>query len=122
MPKPRKLDPAPVFDPPALAAVLAAHGSRNPAAHARALVKHLLRAPLASRALDRASLPDDVPGLPARLAAACRASCALLTSRVVGATTSADGSTTKLLVELQDGLRVEVYTGGAGSLSLGDEA
>jgi sorting nexin-8 len=45
--------------------------------------------------------------LPARLIAAVQREFALPTSKVVRQDTSADGSTTKLVVELQDGNRVE---------------
>jgi adenine C2-methylase RlmN of 23S rRNA A2503 and tRNA A37 len=48
-----------------------------------------------------------VPDLPKAAVAALDAGFAMFTTRLLGAQRSADGETTKLLVQLQDGLQVE---------------
>ena len=102
MPRTRTLDPLSVFDALALPSALVELGSTRPERHALVAWKHLLRTPGASLA----SLAS-AKGFPPSLVAPLGARFALLTSRVVDASTSGDGLTTKLLVELQDGLRVE---------------
>lgn len=49
----------------------------------------------------------DVPDLPKAAVAALDAGFVLHTTRLLGAQRSCDGETTKLLVQLQDGLQVE---------------
>eukprot|EP00271_Cylindrocystis_brebissonii_P014732 TRINITY_DN3620_c0_g1_i2.p1 TRINITY_DN3620_c0_g1~~TRINITY_DN3620_c0_g1_i2.p1 ORF type:complete len:424 (+),score=78.04 TRINITY_DN3620_c0_g1_i2:71-1342(+) len=58
-------------------------------------------------ALQSASQMDLPPGLPQALLEPLKKNAVALTSRCVQARTSADGSTTKLLIELQDGMNVE---------------
>lgn len=95
-----QLDPMSIFDEPSLLATLEEHEIKP--VHAPAIYKYLLQTPGAQLA----DL-DTVQGLPVGLGAILATRFCLLTSRVVSASTSSDESTTKLLVELQDGLRVE---------------
>ncbi len=79
-----------------------------PASHSNHLIRH------------PGSSWHDVPDLPKAAVAALDAGFALHTTRLLGAQRSCDGETTKLLVQLQDGLQVEAVvmeydnTGGWG--------
>jgi len=55
----------------------------------------------------RAITPQNVPGLPTRMYPMLASKFSLLTSRLVSHKTSADGSTTKLLIRLADGQHIE---------------
>jgi 23S rRNA (adenine(2503)-C(2))-methyltransferase len=103
MPKRRReLRPQPIFDPGALAAFLRARGSTKPERHCSILWKYLLRTPGASlEKLGSCVL------FPKRFVRSVQLHFAVFTTRVLHASTSSDGSTTKLLLALQDGLEVE---------------
>ena len=103
MPKRKRvLRPQPVFDPRALEAFLNARGSNNPRRHCSVLWKYLLRTPGASL-----ETLQDCTLFPKRFVRPVQLHFALFTTRVLHASTSSDGSTTKLLLALQDGLEVE---------------
>eukprot|EP00966_Prymnesium_polylepis_P170756 3947401-Prymnesium_polylepis.1 len=102
----------PVLDPDSLASVLSAAGVK--AQHTRRVLKRVLRGALvapsgqtsgAKAALKAALSP--IRTLPSATAEAVADGCVVYSSRVVEARTSADGSTTKLLIELHDGHRIE---------------
>ena len=103
MPKRKRvLRPQPIFDPRALESFLKARGSKNPLRHCSVVWKYLLRTPGASlETLQDCSL------FPKRFVRPVQLHFALFTTRVLHASTSSDGSTTKLLLALQDGLEVE---------------
>jgi 23S rRNA (adenine(2503)-C(2))-methyltransferase len=95
----RKLKPLPIFDPDVLESFLVER--KHKAKHAANIWKYLLATPKAA-----ISNIENVPGLPKALVEPIKSTFALFTTKVVRATTSTD-ETTKLLVELQDGMRVE---------------
>ena len=64
--------------------------------------------------------PDTMPGLPKALYALVASEFALVTSEVLSAKTSADGSTTKMLTKLQvSGLPSNITREGGQSLVIG---
>ena len=95
------LSPLPILDLPALTDFLAARGIK--ASHALKVVTQVLRTP----GLRSLAQLDGVAALPKGLGSLLARHFAIFTTRVVKAVTSGDGVVTKLLVELQDGLRVE---------------
>lgn len=95
--KPRQLSPLPVFDEGLLSQALGEVGAKD--IHLGNVWSHVLVNPGAP--------PEDARGLPAAAAEALRRRFAALTSSVTSESTSHDGSTTKLLIRLQDGLCVE---------------
>ena len=103
MPKRRReLRPLPIFDPDVLTAFLKSRGSSKPERHCSILWKYLLRTPGASLENLGSCLL-----FPKRFVQPVQLHFALFTTRVLHASTSSDGSTTKLLLALQDGLEVE---------------
>ena len=99
MVKPRQLSPLSIFDENALLAFLAERGVK--AIHAKNIWKHLIKT--------KATSIKDIEGvlaLPEGLSQQIQEVFTLETSRVKQVFRSTDG-TTKLLVELQDGLTVE---------------
>lgn len=125
----RILSPAPVLDEPSLSAFLAAE--KIPAEHARRILQKMCQAAWPDREKEPSGLSilDGIPNLPKKLkeaiggvardeggnvdgaqsadGAAARRPFALLTSTLVSATPASDGSTTKLLIRLQDGHLIE---------------
>lgn len=94
---PRTLNPLPLFDEPSVLQVLADAGVKP--VHATRMWKHLIR--------NEGAQIDDVPELPRAAVDALNARCVMFTSTLVDVLESSDGQTTKLLIELQDGNRVE---------------
>ncbi|KAI9205671.1 uncharacterized protein BJ171DRAFT_501161 [Polychytrium aggregatum] len=93
----KALSPKPVFDE---ATLLQAFEERNiNSKHAHKIWRYFLQRGAANY--------DDVPELPKSAKELLEAEFAIMTSKVVKRTDAADGSTTKLLVELQDGQRIE---------------
>ena len=93
----RQLQPMSLFDEETVLEECAALGIK--AHHAYTMWRHLVQ-------LGAASVRD-VPGLPKALYALAEEKFALTTSRVQSASESRDGSTTKMVVVLQDGRLVE---------------
>lgn len=93
----RRLFPQSVWDSEAVTAAFEAAGANTK--HIPRLYNHLIRHPGSSW--------HDVPDLPKAAVAALDAGFVLHTTRLLGAQRSCDGETTKLLVQLQDGLQVE---------------
>mgnify|MGYP006092897471 CR=1 FL=1 len=98
----RTLSPMPIFDPLRLPQFLKARGSKRPQLHATVLWRHLLRTPKAT--LDSV---DFVEGFPPSLLAAVQLHFVMFTIQLVRKSTSSDGSTTKMLLRLQDGFDIE---------------
>ncbi|PNW88417.1 hypothetical protein CHLRE_01g028450v5 [Chlamydomonas reinhardtii] len=97
MPPPRKLNPQSVWD---TNAVLAAFEEENiKPMHALRMWGWLIRNPSATW--------HDVPDMPKAAVALLDKYFVKFTTKVVKCQNSSDGSTTKLLVELQDGMQVE---------------
>lgn len=96
----RRLHPQPLLDERLLLASLAEHGVKSPAVHVRRLYRAMVR----ERCLIE---PREVPELPERMYKLLESSFAPITSTVVEEKTSADRTTTKLLIKLQDGHMVE---------------
>ncbi|GAQ91144.1 radical SAM superfamily protein [Klebsormidium nitens] len=105
----RCLRPAPVFDEPALRRAFEAAGVKE--VHLGAVWQHVISSAGAGR-------PEDAPGLPGSAREVLQRHFAAVTSSVQEVKTSADGSTSKLLIRLQDGLQVEAvimrYDASAG--------
>lgn len=101
MKRERHLSPLPVFDETALTSVLEENNFKP--IHARTVQKYLLRSPGAS--MENLHLADK--HFPPGLVELIQNHFALLTSKIVSVNHSQDMTVTKLLVELQDGLRVE---------------
>eukprot|EP00899_Mesostigma_viride_P019326 jgi/Mesvir1/27395/Mv07198-RA.1 len=111
----RVLNPAPVFDEPALVQFLLDNGIKP--VHASAIWRQLLLrenqqrdhpdASPSAREFSLETLAELVPTLPKQVPSLLSRSFAALTSRVVEENHSVDNATTKLLIELQDGMRVE---------------
>jgi adenine C2-methylase RlmN of 23S rRNA A2503 and tRNA A37 len=99
MVKARQLSPHSIFDENALLPFLAERGVK--AIHAKNIWKHLIK----TKATSIEDI-DSVNAMPEGLAEQIKAEFTLETSRVKKVFRSTDG-TTKLLVELQDGLTVE---------------
>lgn len=89
----RRLNPKPAFDRTLLQQVL------TNSTHVTSLWSYLLAHPDAQ--------PHDVPGLPKTATETLHKTFTSLTSKVTSEVTSADQTTTKILLELQDGLSVE---------------
>jgi sorting nexin-8 len=98
-PKARVLSPKPALDEQTLLDAFLAEGI-NPK-HARTVWRHIVQ--------DRYELADfdRVPSFPKLAADILKRDFVVTTSRVVGRTDASDGSTTKLMLELQDGRRIE---------------
>lgn len=97
MPPARVLSPQSVWDLPALEAAFAEAGVK--ASHATAVLAALLRTPDVAWGA--------IPNLPKAAAALLEARFTRMSSRVLRCQQSAGGDTTKLLLELADGLQVE---------------
>ncbi|KAK9841759.1 hypothetical protein WJX81_001125 [Elliptochloris bilobata] len=97
MAKKRRLCPQSVWDEEQLSAAFREAGVKD--VHVRRLHRHLLRHPGAAWA--------DVPALPKAAQAVLEQRFVRATSSLEACQRSADGTTTKLLVRLQDGLQVE---------------
>ncbi|RKO85192.1 hypothetical protein BDK51DRAFT_23999, partial [Blyttiomyces helicus] len=97
MVKQRVLNPKPLFDEPLLLSAFEAQNI-NPK-HARRIWRLFLQQSVSSL--------DDVPELPKAARALLDAEFTTLSSRIVSRSDASDGSTTKLLIELQDGQRIE---------------
>jgi len=116
--------PSTLWDSHALASLLGDYGAKTShlnalrrgalrtlrelaARHASAEGGQTLATPLAWSCLDAATLVRKGDQLPTKLIEALPEALCLGTTKVVEAPTSADGATTKLLVELHDGHRIE---------------
>ncbi|PSC70785.1 radical SAM domain-containing [Micractinium conductrix] len=97
MVKKRNLSPQSVWDSVAVKNAFEAAGANTK--HIPRMYNHLIRHP--------GSTWSDVPDLPKAAVAALDAGFALFTTRLLEVQRSSDGETTKLLVQLQDGLQVE---------------
>lgn len=97
MGKRRVLSPNSVWDAAAVEEAFRVAGANT--RHIPRMYNHLIRHP--------GSTWRDVPDLPKAAVAALDAGFALHTTKLLGAQRSSDGETTKLLVQLQDGLQVE---------------
>jgi len=96
--KKRTLDPLPLFDEPSLISFLEQNGLKT--THARTIWKHVIRNPGTSF--------SEIPSIPSVLKEGLlESNFAITTSKVIQANVSSDGSTIKLLIELQDGLKIE---------------
>eukprot|EP00897_Mesotaenium_endlicherianum_P007931 jgi/Mesen1/7166/ME000037S06530 len=93
----RILSPKPIFDEGLLAAALEEIEAKT--LHITSIWSHLVA--------NKDATPAQVPGLPHGAYTMLEQKFATLTSKVASQRTSADGTTTKLLVELQDGMKVE---------------
>ncbi|KAI8925386.1 hypothetical protein BC831DRAFT_461363, partial [Entophlyctis helioformis] len=107
-PAKRELNPKPMYDDGLLLEAFNAHNIAPK--HAQKLWRYFVQ--------QGASTYADVPGLPKQALAVLQAEFTPLTSRVVSRTDAADGSTTKLLVELQDGQRIESVIMRYGDVAL----
>ena len=103
MPKRRRqLSPMPIFDPIHLVNFLKLRGSTKPELHATLVWKYLLRKPNAT--LENL---DQVEGFPPFFIKALQLHFVMFTTTFVKQVTSRDGSTTKMLLRLQDGVDIE---------------
>ncbi|KAJ3290216.1 sorting nexin [Borealophlyctis nickersoniae] len=93
----RTLSPKPVLDEDALLSAFSEVGVKP--SHAHKIWRLMLQ--------QNATSYDDIPELPKTARQVLDSEFAIMTSKVVSRTDAADGSTTKLLVELQDGQRIE---------------
>lgn len=99
MPKARKLSPQSVWDLPALQAALEEAGVGKPEHHATKLLSFLIRNPDATW--------HDAPDFPKSAIACLDRYFCKFTSSLLAVQRSDDGATVKLLLKLQDGLRIE---------------
>ena len=93
----RVLNPLPLFDPDSLLKEFKIHDIKP--IHAQRIWRMLLQS--------SASSIDDIPEIPKEARALIKSKFTLSTSKVISRTDARDGSTTKLLIELQDGQRIE---------------
>jgi adenine C2-methylase RlmN of 23S rRNA A2503 and tRNA A37 len=93
----RKLSPLPLFDEDQLLADFRELGVKE--SHAHSIWRHITH--------NGATSIEDVPNIPKSVHALVNQKYALTTSTVVNCSNSSDGSTTKLLIRLQDGHLVE---------------
>ena len=100
----RELSPMPIFDPIRLVAFLKARGSKKPQLHANLVWKYLMRTPGATIENLHLMLPCKIPPF---LIPAIQLHFVMFTSTFVKQVTSQDGSTTKMLLRLQDGVDIE---------------
>lgn len=98
----RQLSPMPIFDPIHLIAFLTKRGSTKPTLHATLIWRHLLRTPNATL-----ETLHQVEGFPPSFIKAIQLHFVMFTCAFVKKVTSQDGSTTKMLLRLQDGVDVE---------------
>ena len=89
-----------IWDAPALHNFLLSQNTKI--LHARRIYKYLMRTPNAS-----IQNLDNIIDFPMRILPELEKQFSMFTSKVVSAITCKDQSTTKLLIELQDGLRIE---------------
>ena len=106
----RALQPKPLFDEDLVLAALEAQ--KIPVQHAFTVWRNILR--------NGAHSWREIRDLPNALRMVLDRDFVLLTSRVIRADHSTDGSTTKLLVELQDGHRIESVIMRYGAVQLAD--
>lgn len=99
MPKARKLSPQSVWDLPVLQAAFDEAGVAKPEHHATRLLSFLIRHPDATW--------HDAPDLPKAAVACLDTYFQKFTSSLLAVQRSDDGATVKLLLKLQDGLRIE---------------
>ncbi|KAI8818722.1 uncharacterized protein EV422DRAFT_536625 [Fimicolochytrium jonesii] len=99
MVKQRTLSPKSLFDEDSVLEAFAAHNIKPLAA--KKLWRYLIQQP------DRIGSYHDIPEFPKAAAKLLDEEFVLTTSKVVSRTDAKDGSTTKLLIELQDGQRIE---------------
>jgi 23S rRNA (adenine(2503)-C(2))-methyltransferase len=116
MAKKRRLSPQSVYDEAAVQAAFAEAGIKD--VHVATLYKHLTRFPDAAW--------DSIPaGFPKAAVSVLEKDFVRTTSKVVEAQHSSDGETSKLLLELQDGLTVEaviMHYDTSDIVQAGDEA
>lgn len=103
----RTLSPLPLFDPESLLGAFA-EASIKPA-HARRLWRLILQ---------QGYSIDDVPELPKEARSIIDSRFTLSTSEVLSRTDARDGSTTKLLIRLQDGQKIETVIMRYGQVEL----
>lgn len=99
MPKPRKLQPQSVWDAAAVHSAFKVADIKNAEAQASRLWGHLIRNPSSSW--------HDVPNFPKAACSVLDAGFVKFTSKLHAVQRSTDGDTMKLLLSLQDGLRIE---------------
>ncbi|KAJ3092502.1 hypothetical protein HK100_006929, partial [Physocladia obscura] len=104
----RELYPYSVFDEAQLRKVFSEQGA-NPV-HINTIYRHIIQ--------NGATTFDAIPEIPQRVLAVLRTQFVMSTSTVERRTDAADGSTTKLVVRLQDGQRVETVVMRYGAVEL----
>ncbi|KAJ3009376.1 UNVERIFIED_CONTAM: sorting nexin [Siphonaria sp. JEL0065] len=104
----RVLHPHSVFDEPQLRALFAEH-SVNPH-HINSIYRHIIQ--------NNAESFDAIPELPIRILPLLKANFVFSTSTIASRKDASDNSTTKLVVELQDGQQVETVIMRYGEVEL----
>lgn len=107
-PAKRELNPKPLFDEKLLFAAFEEHGIHQ--SHARTIWRMVTQQGL----IDISSIPS----LPKAALKLIEEEFVLLTSKVISRTDAKDKSTTKLLIELQDGQRIETVIMRYGDVAL----
>ncbi|KAJ3347538.1 sorting nexin [Entophlyctis luteolus] len=106
--KQRVLSPLSVFDEPQLRMLFAEFNVNEK--HINSIYRHIIQNGVTSF--------DDIPQLPVRIIAPLKERFVFSTSRIAERMDASDNSTTKLLVELQDGQRVETVIMRYGEVEL----
>ncbi|ORY43597.1 hypothetical protein BCR33DRAFT_850837 [Rhizoclosmatium globosum] len=104
----RVLSPHSVFDEPQLKALFQEH--KVNAHHINSIYRHIIQ--------NNASSFDDIPELPVRILPLLKQNFVFSTSKVFSRMDASDNSTTKLVVELQDGQKVETVIMRYGEVEL----
>jgi adenine C2-methylase RlmN of 23S rRNA A2503 and tRNA A37 len=95
----RILSPASIWDRDLLLQAMESHGIKNPALHAKSLWRNIIQ--------KDAQDIESIPNFPLSFLALLKKDFSITTSVVKKRTDARDGSTTKLLIELQGGKMVE---------------
>ncbi|KAJ3233234.1 sorting nexin [Chytriomyces hyalinus] len=104
----RQLSPKSIFDEHELRAFFSTHSVNNH--HINSIYRHIVQ--------NGARSFDEIPELPARILPLLKKEFVLSTSKVAERLDASDGSTTKLVVELQDGQKVETVIMRYGDVEL----
>ncbi|KAI8615846.1 hypothetical protein BC830DRAFT_1168290 [Chytriomyces sp. MP71] len=104
----RSLWPKSIFDETELRAFFATHSVNTH--HVNSIYRHIVQ--------NACRTFDDIPEIPARVLPLLKAEFVFSTSKVVERLDASDGSTTKLVVELQDGQKVETVVMRYGGVEL----
>ncbi|KAJ3228877.1 sorting nexin, partial [Chytriomyces hyalinus] len=104
----RQLSPKSIFDEHELRAFFTTHSVNNH--HINSIYRHIVQ--------NGARSFDEIPELPARILPLLKKEFVLSTSKVAERLDASDGSTTKLVVELQDGQKVETVIMRYGDVEL----